>query len=292
MRWAEVAPLTPVLIPLGEVLLWAVALAVCYAVVYFAKAFFGLAEGTLGKIPVLGGWINSGIRDVERKIVATMSGAAQSVDEKLGAALHELGRIIDWVGREIARHANLLELIAGLLAGTAGVGFVAAAVGRLLGRLHALEANAEHAISRVFGNEQRVARGIGNDVLPRIRSLDREISRVLEPEIAGLRAGERALEHGAIKTWDWILRHPKVAASTAFAGAVAWALARLGAGWVRCSNWNKIGRQVCGTPTSEIEGLLGLFVAGVSVLELRELVKLAQSVEKVTAQGIQDLLGV
>ena len=93
----------------------------------------------------------------------------------------------------------------------------------------------------------------------------------------------------AINTWRWIRTHPLSLASTAFAGAVAIALQRIGASWIRCNNWNRIGRQVCGVPTSEIDSLLGLLVGAAALADFRELVKLAQSVEHGVASGLQDV---
>src|SRR6202043_2188520 len=98
-------------------------------------------------------------------------------------------------------------------------------------------------------------------VYPRLRQAENEITHVLEPDIAALRARTKAIEHGAVKTFDWIRAHPGAVATTAFAGAVALALRKLGGGWIRCKNWRAIGKHVCGLPWSLIESLLGLGLA-------------------------------
>lgn len=46
--------------------------------------------------------------------------------------------------------------------------------------------------------------------------------------------------------------------TTAFAGAVAFALARLGVSWVRCNNVKRVGRNLCGMSPRAINDLLGL----------------------------------
>lgn len=76
------------------------------------------------------------------------------------------------------------------------------------------------------------------------------------------------------------------------AGAVAAALAALGASWIRCNNWKRVGREVCMADSTLITELLGLGITATVVVEFREIVKLAQSVETVTAQGIHDVLNV
>src|SRR5690348_8406728 len=105
----EVAPLAPLLIPLGEVLVWAVAFALCLLCVYLAKALFGAANSAVGWIPLFGRIATRSLTSIEHKIVSFMSEAAASTDAKMGAALHELARVIDWIGEEIDRHANLIQ---------------------------------------------------------------------------------------------------------------------------------------------------------------------------------------
>jgi hypothetical protein len=274
---------------LGVILGWTVGLAVCLLVVYFAKAFFGLAGGLLGKLPVVGGWIDSGLTSIEHKIVSVMSGAAASCDARMGAAFHEMARLVDWLGEEISRIANDVWTLAAHVVAHVTPAELTALSRNFYARLFTIEGNAERALRRIDTAEKRLARGIGADVLPRVKSLEGEFAHTIEHDIASLRARERALEDGAINTWRWIRTHPLSLASTAFAGAVAIALQRIGASWIRCNNWNRIGKSVCGVPASEIESLLGLLVGAAALANFRELVKLAQTVERGVASGLQDV---
>ena len=81
---------------------------------------------------------------------------------------------------------------------------------------------------------------------------------VLEKEYANLRERTKAIEDGAIKTWDWITSHPASVAAGAFAGAVSIALSRLGFGWIRCPGVGRVGNAVCGLPANLLDDLLGL----------------------------------
>jgi hypothetical protein len=288
----EVAPLAPLLIPIGELLLWGVALAVCLGVVYFAKAFFGLAGGLLGKLPVVGGWIDSGLTSIEHKIVSTMSSAAAASDAKVGAAFHELARVIDWIGHEIASHANLIHTLATIITGQAFADQLMHVYRLLTSRIGVIEHDVNIAIRRVNVAEKRLAHGIGADVLPRVKAIEGEFAHVIEHDLASLRARERALEDGALNTFRWIKTHPLALASTAFAGAVAIALQRLGGSWIRCNRWNRIGKQVCGVDANLIEGLLGLTFTALAISDFQELVKLGQTLEHETAKEIQRLLSV
>ena len=74
----EVAPLAPLLIPLGEILIWAVGFALCLLCVYLAKALFGAADSAVGWIPWLGKIVTKPLTSIEQKIVSFMSQAAAS----------------------------------------------------------------------------------------------------------------------------------------------------------------------------------------------------------------------
>ncbi len=285
----EVAPLAPLLIPLGEILVWAVGFALCLLCVYLAKALFGAADSAVGWIPWLGKIVTKPLTSIEQKIVSFMSQAAASSDAKMGAAFHELARVIDWIGEEINRHANLLELLAGIVAGAAGLSALQQAIAQLFRHSKAAQATATHALKTAIALPRTIRHGIGEDVLPRIKSLERTVGGVIAWDLPGIRAGERSLGRGLDSLWKWTHRHTLLAGTLGFTAAVGWALSRLGAGWTRCNNWNRIGKQVCSSPLGDVEALLGLVATGAVLADFRELIKLAQSVEHGTAVVIQDI---
>ena len=84
--------------------------------------------------------------------------------------------------------------------------------------------------------------------------------------------------------------HARPIATAAFVAAVAVAVRRLGMNWVRCRNWKRIGKAVCGLPASRIDGLLAVLVGGLALADYRDLVREMQDVERVAAQEVVDLL--
>lgn len=112
------------------------------------------------------------------------------------------------------------------------------------------------------------ARSIGHDLTrykahanPRIAhathavnvTLPRSIGRVrtredaLSRDLGKLKERTKAIEDGAVNTFEWIRSHPFSAVTGVFAGAVAVALSRLGMGFIRCRSWQKVGRSLtCG----------------------------------------------
>lgn len=263
----EFAPLAPLLIPLGEILIWAVAFALCLLCVYLTKALFGAADSAVAWIPLFGKVVSRSLTSVEHKIVSFMSQAAAASDAKMGAALHELARVIDWIGEELHRHANLIELLAGLLAGTAGIGLVQKAIADLLRHSQTAQATATRALHTAIALPRTVGRGIRADVLPRVKALERTVGGVIAHDLPGLHAADRTIWRGIDDLRKWVRTHALTAGTLAFTAAVAWALARLGGGWIRCRNWNRIGKHVCGLPSNLIEDILGLSLALLAVVD-------------------------
>jgi hypothetical protein len=96
---------------------------------------------------------------------------------------------------------------------------------------------------------------------PRVNHAVHAVDVTLPRDIAGLRARNKALEDaqtkdegairsledGAVKTFEWIRAHPLSSVTAVFTGAVAIALARLGFGFLRCRNWQNLGKRLtCG----------------------------------------------
>jgi hypothetical protein len=109
-------------------------------------------------------------------------------------------------------------------------------VGHDLGRYKAHAnpriAHATHAV------DVTLPRSIG-----RVRTREDALSR----DLGKVRERTRELENGAVKTWDWIRTNPLSGTTAVFTGAVAIALARMGFGFLRCRNWQKVGKSLtCG----------------------------------------------
>lgn len=277
----------PLLIPLGEIVGWAVALGVCFMVIYFARAFFGTASGAVGWIPWVGKIATTGIDRVAQKIDSVMSSAVASVDAKMGAALHSLARLVDWIGTEVRSHANMLQTIATLLLGVTAANQSIHGMRALIARISSAQRTAALALHRVAAIEEQVRHGIGADVLPRVKVIERTNVITRARTIPGVIGRVGRLDRDLSRLWKWSHRHAAVAGSVAFAGAVAWALSRLGASWIRCSNWKRAGKQVCGMDANLLESLLVDTLAIVGTLSLVELAKELQPIVDAEARVIQ-----
>jgi hypothetical protein len=143
----------------------------------------------------------------------------------------------------------------------------------------------------VIGHIHAVERGIGADVLPRIRGLEREVGRDLGRERARARAAERATEREVASLRKWLLSHPWTAVTGAFVGSVAIALSRLGLDWIRCPTAKSFFQRRGCNAWNDLEALL---IVG-EVIGLVSLVELAREEQKVVgfvATAVRDVLEV
>ena len=285
-------PLAPALIDLVPLIMFAVALALCVLSLYIAKALFGAAGGAVGWIPGVGGWLKGKIEDVAHKITSGLGHAATVLEARVGASWHSFARLVDWMGRELARHAALIERIAHDLVTGNIIDLIRLEIqgARKLERaLHRAIVGIGHDLGiRVKGIE----RGIGADVLPRIRSLDRRLSREVTREKARARAAEHALDREVTALGKWVRSHPWTIVTDAFVGAVAIALTKLGLDWIKCDSAKKLAKKRgCGM-WDDLDSLLGLAVTAIAIADLKTLVREAQKVEHATAEAIETLLRV
>ncbi len=271
-------PLAPALIDLVPLIMFAVALALCVLSLYVAKALFGAAGGAVGWIPGVGGWLKGKIEDVAHKITSGLGHAATVLEARVGASWHSFARLVDWMGREIARHAALIERIANDLVTGNIIDLIRLQIegARKLERaLHRTIVGIGHDLgTRVKG----VERGIGADVLPRIRSLDRRLSRDIAKERARARAAERQAERAISNLWEWTRTHPWTIVTDAFVGAVAIALTRLGLSWIRCPSLGRLGRRFGCAPWQLLEEFLAASFTALAVADLCTFANLAMGV--------------
>lgn len=260
-QWAEVAPLAPLVVDLGAI----AALLFCIGCIYVLRAFLAALLNSLSHavsiIPGIGGIASSAVHRAEQAISAALGDAESYFDGKLGLALHEAARLVDWTYREIKAHANLIYTLATLLLGQAAVGALRAGIATLHGNVHGVTARVTNLYARVLHLEHRLAHTVDTNVLPRLGRLEREYDRVIDKRIAGLHDQVKAAEDLATRTWDYVRAHPWTVVTDAFVGAVAVALARLDLGWIRCPSMGKLfGKWGCGIG-SLLDDLLSIVVS-------------------------------
>ena len=255
---------------LAELAAFLLAFAFCILAIRICRAFFGTVGSALGWIPWLGSKVEGPLHSIEQKVTSELGAAAHSLDVRVGQAWHTLAGLVRWAGREIEGLANDLLQVARAV----GAAINPATLQRYV---HALIARIEHEAARAKGEIAAGIRPVTSTLhgferwtTGQIRALAHTVDVTLPGEIAGLRKRTRTAERTAENAWKWIKAHQRDFTTLGASALVAAALARLGASWIRCRNWNRIGKQVCATDPSLIEDLLSdvLVLAGIfSVVE-------------------------
>ena len=107
-----------------------------------------------------------------------------------------------------------------------------------------------------------------------------------------LRGRTKALEDGAVKTWDWIRTHPLHSATRAMGEAVAVALAAVGFGMFRCRSWRNLGRSLKCSDANILSDLLAAATLAVGIVSLVELAEEEQKVISTVADAVRGVLEV
>jgi len=269
--------------PLLPVVGCLVALGLIKIVDSFLRAFFGFEEDTLGRILGLfgsaGHWVQSKITAAEQKATNELGKAAHALEGVLADYLNDLGVAVAALGHEIMGGAIAFWVLTQWLVH----GVKVAALGprlderlrhdRAIGaRVKRLEhSDRAHARALDHPASPPIAAGIhtrlkpiathlnhiGAVELPGIRARQRVAERTIPQDIAGLRARVREAENGVEHLWQRVRHLDRVTTGVLAGALVATALGRLGMGWLRCSNWRRIGRLGCRIPAGLLEGLLG-----------------------------------
>jgi hypothetical protein len=173
--------------------------------------------------------------------------AVQAVEHRIGNEVHRAERAEKRLQRTLTKEVRAAESETAHVAKTLRK-FEAKANSEINHLTHAIDVTLPRDIAKVRKGEEALSRDIGK-----------------------LKDRAKALEDGALETWDWIRSHPLSATTGVFAGAVSIALARLGFGFLRCNSWRNVGkRMTCGMGSwllDALEAVAGFALVYLSVLK-------------------------
>lgn len=259
-----------------------------YVIDAFVRALFGTVSGAVSWVPWLGHVVTTPVHAVERKITGALGTAESYFDSRIGMSFHKLARIGDQIGRELYGLALVSLTIAKVLTGSLTRADLGTIWHRLSTTWSGLVGQVEKVGSAVYGPLTGELHRLEHWLNARVHALEGAIAGGIPRDIAGLRWRTRTLERGYERLWKEVKRHEKLLGIGALTGVVAVVLGRLGLGWTRCSNVNKLGRNVCGMNAQLLESLLAdtLLIAG--TLSLVEFAKEMQSVEAGAVRVVQE----
>jgi hypothetical protein len=268
-----------------------VVLGLIKVVVAFIDFIVWMIRKTVGHIPFAGGAVEGLAKRGAQKLTNALGQAEQGIDHAIGYTWHNMAHLIRWTVHEI--EALSYGLLVNALATSLHISRKHAmqliraflhpirTYQHILRRLHALEHAALHALRHI----------VLDGVYPRIHAGEAALDHVIEIDLPRLRAKERAAEHRLGVLGRRLARVERRFRTKAFTAAVAYALWKLGASWIRCPGLKKRGPLLCRLPLDLLEGLAGLVLAYELIVDPEEIAKVALDVESAFEGIFEEIAG-
>ena len=252
-------------------------LLLCFAIVAFGMVRFSqvlvhliqfVVSNSIGKLPLIG-WIVHEVTDpVFRAAERGLADVALGVQGAIGFYWHGLAWLASFLAHEIEHQAVLIWHLAHYALPTTWGELIGQELARIRNAVNVVEHTGSVAIQRVHTVERTIVTRAQAAVLPRVHGIEGVIGHVVLPDIAGLRERARAIADHVENLFQQTRKLDALLGTAAFTGAVAFALARLDVSWIRCRNWNRIGKGICGLPSDLLETLLAGTIDALVVSDL------------------------
>lgn len=274
--------------------LWTIAAALAIALIMDKLA------AVLDAVPGIGGWLASHVRSMAQAITNACGHLLSGIDKLIGAAWSHLSHYLNVMFSQFIAHsaliAHLAEIVAGSLYRVSGLrGLVhrlSRAVHVVLHRFTTMGREIYRLGKRVKHLEREIAQGIGDDVLPRVKSLERELDRVETKTIPGIKRIADDAWHEADNLYEWAKGKASLIGVGTFATAVTAVLAAVGLDWIACRSRNNVnGKSGCAL-WNDLGALLGVAFIAAELASLDELIGVAQVVTEDVVKGVETLLDV
>jgi len=244
-----------------------------------ARSFFGTVSGLVGWIPFAGEVLETSLHKIEQKISHGLGSAERTLDAHIATTWHTLARTVTRLANDAKAAAVFDWRMSKYLNAFATVLQTRHLIKTATAPITAANAGQDQAIAQERARQRALHKSVAQGVYPRLKANEVYDRTVTKPATDAIRSEAKAAEAQAIALYRWLVRHRTSVLAGAFVGAAAWALTRLGGGWIRCKNWRAIGKKVCSLPWSLIESLLGLGLAFGVVIDPLATAKVAVTVE-------------
>lgn len=277
----------PLVIDLGVLLTFLVALALCLLAKRFVEALFQVASGALGWIPWLGSRLTGPLHVIEQRLTNKLGSVAEGLSARIGSLWHSAARLVQETGQKIEDAYRLIGGVAGILELFVPWREVLALYHELqkaIARIHGTSKAQTQAVAHA-GRVANDARKRADTAQARAQAIPADV--VIPGDLSGLRGRVREAEDEIGRLWDRVRGLSRPAIGGLALGALTFALGRLGIGWARCSNVGKVGRSLCGMNPDLLESLLAGAVVVASPISVVELAKAAQKFTSEAEDGLR-----
>ena len=255
-------------------LVWFALLLFCFAFVWAARKliagmFKPIIDGiNAAHVPYVSAAISGALGAVEQAISDALGSVEHGIDQLMGSSWHRLAELNMWLWREFTAHTTIGWLTAQI------VSEVVHAYHYLRGQVHDLTHSHTATSARVKSLEKEyrgiehkvkqlerdLSHGIGNDVLPRLKALEREAGRIENVELPAAVAAQDQAQSAIDNLYAWAKGKAALVGVGTFALAVSAALDAIGLSGLKCPSFlNSLKNRGCGL-WNGLEDMLGLFV--------------------------------
>lgn len=271
----------------------------CFAFVWAArKLLVGIFQPIIDAVHLVP-YLGSALAGVLDAVVQALSNALGSVengiDTLIGATWHTFAHFNRWLWREFTHHSFIAWLLAQEVSALKhAYSYVHGLVNDIThahahdkARIKRLEREYRGIEAQVKTLERDLSHGIGDDVLPRIKTLEREAAHIENVELPAAIAAQRQADSAISDLYEWAKGKAALVGVGTFALAVGVALDTLGLGNLRCPAFlRNLNRRGCNM-WSGVEEMLGLFVDLFIVTDLCEVIPLLETAyEEVAAPAV------
>lgn len=219
-----------------------------------------IVKKMLGPFGFVGDVLGGAFGSVASAITTALDAVIHDLEHFVGWSLHVQAQLIRWLADYLAYGASVVLHLGQHVSGKAGLSDLTLLHKWILRQIKAVAHAGSVALHETVVINKKGDALITRNVLPRLKALEHETARVLEPELDGLRHADRTLTRDLTALERYVRAHPWTAVTDAFVGAVAIAIGRLGLDWIRCASAKSIfGRRGCGL-WSGIDDLLSLLI--------------------------------
>lgn len=278
--------IAPAVIDLSVILLFCVALGLALLSKQVVKALFAIGTGLIGHIPWLGGFVTGPLHSIEQRLTNALGSAAQGLEARIGTLFHSLARLFEEAWSKTAEAFQLIYAVATLLDSLASWKGVLALYQSLVGKDRATVTNIREAGKTAAQAKARAdhAAKTASQAVARSQAIPADV--VLPGDLAGLRERVKATEDAIGRLWERTKALGVGAAGGVAVGALALALGKLGIGWGRCSNVNKVGKTLCGVNPDLLDSLLAGTALVLGSISIVELAKACQEITGACEDGV------
>jgi hypothetical protein len=270
----QIVTIRALMIPLMRGAGLVVVLGLIFAVDAFTRALFGTVAGGVGWIPFVGRVVAAPIHRIEQKLSNYLGGLESHIDVSMGGYIHALATGVGQLASGEAEAGWAAWLIAKVVHATRVAVDALPATGTVTGKItkvYKITKTYPRYVTNVYKIAAHAAPGA---LVGTVRAIAGTLDDVVTWDIPRLWKRTRAIENSLDRVWHRIRAEKKIVVGTAFAGAVAVALGRMGLGWLRCNSFKNLGKRIGCRGFGLLETLLAATIEVLLIADVCQITKL------------------